>query len=180
MKRKLSICAALLCALFGCAVQQPDDPPQASPPPEDTPPSVSQPLEEAPPEVPSPKPLTLPVRESPVAVGYGDYYVIRSDGALVMWGRPEFGGDGEDVPFSQAKELLPNAAAAYTSGRGASLAVDRGGGLWACEQSGAWTCEQLLDEAVGADWGETAMLALRPDDSLWLLYRGEDSGVLLG
>lgn len=48
-----------------------------------------------------------------------------------MWDKTEFGGFEEAIPFSDAAELMPNAAAVYTSGRGATLAVDKDGGLWA-------------------------------------------------
>ena len=51
--------------------------------------------------------LQLPVREQPVAAGSGDFYAIRADGTLIAWGAPEFGGDGRDLPFEQARELLP-------------------------------------------------------------------------
>ena len=74
--------------------------------------------------------LKLPVREQPVAAGYGDFYAIRADGTLIAWGAPEFGGDGRDLPFEQARELLPNAEAVYTSGRGATFAIDKEGGLY--------------------------------------------------
>lgn len=74
--------------------------------------------------------LKLPVREQPVAAGYSDFYAIRADGTLITWGAPEFGGDGQDLPFEQARELLPNAVAVYTSGRGATFAIDKEGGLY--------------------------------------------------
>ncbi len=74
--------------------------------------------------------LKLPVREQPVAAGFGDFYAIRADGTLIAWGAPEFGGDGKDPSFEQARELMPNAAAVYTSGRGATFAVDKEGGLY--------------------------------------------------
>lgn len=74
--------------------------------------------------------LKLPVREQPVAAGFSDFYAIRADGTLITWGTPEFGGDGRDLPFEQARELLPNAAAVYTSGRGATFAIDKEGGLY--------------------------------------------------
>lgn len=74
--------------------------------------------------------LKLPVREQPVAAGYSDFYAIRADGMLIAWGAPEFGGDGKDPSFEQARELLPNAAAVYTSGRGATFAIDKEGGLY--------------------------------------------------
>lgn len=74
--------------------------------------------------------LKLPVREQPVAAGSGDFYAIRADGTLIAWGAPEFGGDGRDLPFEQARELLPNAVAVYTSGRGATFAIDKEGGLY--------------------------------------------------
>lgn len=74
--------------------------------------------------------LKLPVREQPVAAGYSDFYAIRADGTLIAWGAPEFGGDGKDPSFEQARELLPNAAAVYTSGRGATFAIDKEGGLY--------------------------------------------------
>lgn len=78
----------------------------------------------------APAPLKLPVREQPVAAGFSDFYAIRADGTLITWGVPEFGGDGKDLPFEQARELLPNAAAVYTSGRGSTFAVDKEGGLY--------------------------------------------------
>ena len=74
--------------------------------------------------------LKLRVREQPVAAGYSDFYAIRADGMLIAWGAPEFGGDGKDPSFEQARELLPNAAAVYTSGRGTTFAVDKEGGLY--------------------------------------------------
>ena len=72
----------------------------------------------------------LPVREAPLAAGYEDYYAIRDDGALIMWGRPEHGPFDESIPFDQPVELLDDAVGAYTSGRGETLAVDRDGTLW--------------------------------------------------
>ncbi len=78
----------------------------------------------------APAPLKLRVREQPVAAGFGDFYAIRADGTLIAWGAPEFGGDGRDPSFEQARELMPNAAAVYTSGRGATFAVDKEGGLY--------------------------------------------------
>lgn len=78
----------------------------------------------------APAPLKLRVREQPVAAGCSDFYAIRADGMLIAWGAPEFGGDGKDPSFEQARELLPNAAAVYTSGRGATFAVDKEGGLY--------------------------------------------------
>ncbi|MDE7004245.1 MAG: S-layer homology domain-containing protein [Oscillospiraceae bacterium] len=78
----------------------------------------------------APAPLKLRVREQPVAAGCSDFYAIRADGMLIAWGTPEFGGDGKDPSFEQARELLPNAAAVYTSGRGATFAVDKEGGLY--------------------------------------------------
>ena len=69
--------------------------------------------------------LKLRVREQPVAAGYSDFYAIRADGMLIAWGAPEFGGDGKDPSFEQARELLPNAAAVYTSVRGTTFAVDK-------------------------------------------------------
>ena len=74
--------------------------------------------------------LKLPVREQPVAAGFSDFYAIRADGMLIAWGEPEFGGDGKNPSFEQARELMPNAAAVYTSGRGATFAVDKEGGLY--------------------------------------------------
>lgn len=74
--------------------------------------------------------LDLPVREQPVAAGFSDFYAIRADGTLIAWGAPEFGGDGKNPPLEQARELLTNAAAVYTSGRGATFAVDKEGGLY--------------------------------------------------
>lgn len=78
----------------------------------------------------APTPLKLRVREQPVAAGFGDFYAIRADGTLIAWGAPEFGGDGRDPSFERARELMPNAAAVYTSGRGATFAVDKEGGLY--------------------------------------------------
>lgn len=78
----------------------------------------------------APAPLKLRVREQPVAAGFGDFYAIRADGTLIAWGAPEFGGDGRDPSFERARELMPNAAAVYTSGRGATFAVDKEGGLY--------------------------------------------------
>lgn len=78
----------------------------------------------------APAPLKLRVREQPVAAGCSDFYAIRADGMLIAWGAPEFGGDGKDPSFEQARELLPNAAAVYTSGRGSTFAVDKEGGLY--------------------------------------------------
>ena len=78
----------------------------------------------------APAPLKLRVREQPVAAGFGDFYAIRADGTLIAWGAPEFGGDGRDPSFEQARELMPNAAAVYTSDRGATFAVDKEGGLY--------------------------------------------------
>ena len=91
-------------------------------------------------------PLEVPVAKSPLAVGWQDYYAIRSDGTLITWGSQEFGGFEEAVPFEQARELMTNAAAVYTSGRGATLAIDNDGGLWAFNTS------QFNDTVPGVDY----------------------------
>lgn len=88
----------------------------------------------------------MPIVKSPLAVGWQDCYAIRSDGTLITWGSQEFGGFEEDVPFEQARELMTNAAAVYTSGRGATLAIDNDGGLWAFNTS------QFNDTVPGVDY----------------------------
>lgn len=120
--------AILICSLAGCNTL----PHENTPPTDSQIPLTSQvPAESQIPAITTPEPLQLPVRENPLAVGFQDYYAVRADGMLMAWGSQEFGGFGEEVSFSAAVELLPNTAAVYTSGRGATLAIDRNGGLWA-------------------------------------------------
>ena len=71
-------------------------------------------------------PLTLPVRENPVAAG-GSYYVILADGTLVQ----------ADFAFNRTEVLMENAAAVYTHDEGPVVAVDRDGTLW-CLYMGSW------------------------------------------
>lgn len=120
-------------------------------------------------------PLELPVVKSPLAVGWQDCYAIRSDGTLITWGSQEFGGFSEDVPFEQARELMKNAAAVYTSGRGATLAIDKDGGLWAFNTS------QFNDTVPGVDyqWERDEMKPVKIMDGVAMAAMDQFHSVIL-
>lgn len=121
-------------------------------------------------------PLALPVRESPLETGAWDYYAIREDGSLIMWGRPESGGIERDIPFDQALVLLDNAAAVYNA-RGDILALDRDGTLWSSnlyrftgsEQN--WdhlTLYKVMDDVSMADINQFHSVILKRDGTVWV------------
>ncbi len=120
-------------------------------------------------------PLEVPVAKSPLAVGWQDYYAIRSDGTLITWGSQEFGGFEETVPFEQARELMTNAAAVYTSGRGATLAIDNDGGLWAFNTS------QFNDTVPGVDyqWERDEMKPVKIMDNVAMAAMDQFHSVIL-
>lgn len=123
----------------------------------------------------APAELEVPIVKSPLAVGFQDYYAIRSDGALITWGSQEFGGFGEDVPFEQARELMTNAAAVYTSGRGATLVIDNDGGLWAFNTS------QFNDTVPGVDyqWERDGMKPVKIMDNVAMAAMDQFHSVIL-
>lgn len=131
----------------------------------------------------APAPLEVPIVKSPLAVGWQDCYAIRFDGTLITWGSQEFGGFEEDVPFEQARELMTNAAAVYTSGRGATLAIDNDGGLWAFNTSQfndtvpgvdyQWERDEMkpvkiMDNAAMAAMDQFHSVILKQDGTLWV------------
>lgn len=105
---------------------------------------------------------TIPIVKSPLAVGWQDYYAIRQDGTLIAWGQPEFGGFDEEVTFEKPRELLKNAAAVYTSGRGATVAIDNDGVLW------AFNTAQFNDTVPGVDydWERDGMKPIKIMDNV--------------
>lgn len=104
----------------------------------------------------------LPIVKSPLAVGWQDYYAIRQDGTLIAWGQSEFGGFDEEVTFENPRELMKNAAAVYTSGRGATVAIDNDGVLW------AFNTAQFNDTVPGVDydWERDGMKPIRVMDNV--------------
>lgn len=121
------------------------------------------------------EPLAVPTRKAPLAVGYQDYYAIRADGVLVSWGIQEFGGFGEEVPFEKARELMPDAVAVYTSGRGAVLAVDSAGSLWAINSA------QFNDTVPGvrADMEKDPMEPVKVMDGVAMAAAGQNHSLIL-
>lgn len=117
----------------------------------------------------------LPIVKSPLAVGWQDCYAIRSDGTLIAWGSQEFGGFEEYVPFEKARELLKNAAAVYTSGRGATVAVDTDGVLW------AFNTAQFNDTVSGVDfdWERDGMKPVRIMDNVAMAAMDQFRTVIL-
>ena len=128
----------------------------------------------------------LSVREAPLAAGFQDFYAIREDGSLVMWGLPEFGGTGENIPFAQAVKLLDNAAGVYTSGRGETLAVDWDGVLWSVnsarfqglidgfepDKARPMAPKKVMDGVSMAAMDQFHTVILKRDGSVWVLGFG--------
>lgn len=117
----------------------------------------------------------LPIVKSPLAVGWQDYYAIRQDGTLIAWGSQEFGGFEEYVPFEKARELMKNAAAVYTSGRGATVAIDDDGVLW------AFNTAQFNDTVPGVDydWERDGMKPVRIMDNVVMAAMDQFRTVIL-
>ena len=117
----------------------------------------------------------LPIVKSPLAVGWQDYYAIRQDGTLVAWGQPEFGGFDEEVTFEKPRELLKNAAAVYTGGRGATVAIDNDGVLWAINTA------QFNDTVPGVDydWERDGMKPVRIMDNVAMAAMDQFRTVIL-
>lgn len=117
----------------------------------------------------------LSIVKSPLAVGWQDYYAIRQDGTLIAWGQPEFGGFNEEVTFEKPRELLKNAAAVYTSGRGATVAIDNGGVLW------AFNTAQFNDTVPGVDydWERDGMKPVRIMDNVAMAAMDQFRTVIL-
>ncbi len=123
----------------------------------------------------NPLPDGVPVVKSLLAVGWQDCYAIRPDGALITWGSQEFGGFLEDVPFEKARELMKNAAAVYTSSRGATLVIDNDGGLW------AFNTTQFNDTVPGVDyqWERDGMKPVKVMDNVAMAAMDQFHSVIL-
>ncbi len=140
-----------------------------------------------------PAPPDLPVQESPLAAGLADFYAIRADGALTMWGLPEYGDYGEEIPFDKAETLLSNAAGVYTSGRGDVLAVDRDGTLWSnsarflevipdfkLDQNKPVVLHEVMGDVSMAAAGQFHSVILKRDGSVWVQGFGKFGAPWLG
>lgn len=101
-------------------------------------------------------PLKLPVRKAPLAAGLQDYYAIRVDGSLILWGSLEY-GEIEEIPFAQAVKLLDHAIGVYTSGESETLAVDSDGTLWSINSNRF----QYLIPDFEQDWDNAPLKPLK-------------------
>lgn len=138
-------------------------------------------------------PSDLPVLESPLAAGLADYYAIRADGTLIMWGLPEYGDYGEGIPFDKAITLLSSAAGVYTSGRGDVLAVDREGTLWSnsarflevipgfeLDQDRPMILHKVMGDVSMAAAGQFHSVVLKRDGTVWVQGFGKFGAPWLG
>lgn len=101
-------------------------------------------------------PLKLPVQKAPLAAGLQDFYAIREDGSLILWGSLEH-GEIEEIPFAQAVKLLDHAVGVYTSGGSETLTVDSDGTLWSINSSRF----QCLIPDFEQDWNNTPLEPLK-------------------
>lgn len=119
----------------------------------------------------------LAIREHLVAGGASDYYAVREDGTLVMWGEPD---SGQITVSTEPIELMQNVAAVYAGPRSAVLAVDRDGGLWSVNHAfrggDAFDPEEPMkpyqvegvDQVAMASVGQFHSLVLMQDGALWV------------
>lgn len=122
---------------------------------------------------PMSNPLDLGTYQNYLAAGYQDYYAIRADGALIMWGSPEYvlGGSAmSDVPMDSPLELMGNVAYVSTA-RGRVMAVDKGGTLWGlgtmADPAAPNQPRRLMEDVAMASCGSYDTLVLKRDGTLW-------------
>ena len=127
--------------------------------------------------------LWLPVRKSPVAVGTHDFYAIRADGTLIMWGYHDDGPIIEEISFQDAIEIKNHSAAVYASPRNVTLIVDEDGSLWSINtarfdglvdnidvdmENEPMKPVKVMDNVSMAAVGQFHSLILKRDGSLWV------------
>lgn len=127
--------------------------------------------------------LWLPVRKSPVAVGAHDFYAIRTDGTLIMWGYHDDGPIIEEISFQDAIEIKDHSVAVYASSRNVTLVVDEDGSLWSINtarfdglvdnidvdmENEPMKPAKVMDNVSMAAVGQFHSLILKRDGSLWV------------
>ncbi len=125
---------------------------------------------EIPDEPEEPEDFLLPIYSNTMTGGYTDLYAITEGGTLLMWGRPEFsyglsGGELGREPVV----LMENAAAVYTSFRGAILAADRDGTLWQFDvlEDDPYEPVWIMDDVAMVSTGFLRTLIVTRDGTLY-------------
>ncbi len=127
--------------------------------------------------------LWLPIRENLIAVGAEDFYAIRKDSTLIMWGSQDLGPISEPIPFENAIELKDHAVAVYASPRSAVFVIDEDGSLWTINttrfegmvadaefdiESDPMKPVKVMDNVSMAAVGQFHSLILKQDGTLWV------------
>lgn len=129
------------------------------------------------PEVPEElvKEFLLPIYPHTMAAGSTDLYAVTREGALLMWGAPEFthglcGGvpGGEPVVLRQE-----NVVSVYCGIRGTVMFIDREGTLWQLDgkenpHEPVW----VMDDVASVSIDFVQKIALKRDGTIWNLGTG--------
>lgn len=127
----------------------------------------------------TPEPNLLPIVSVPVAAGSKDYYVIRNDGTLIMWGTPDY-GYLSNIPAHDPVILLENAASVSAGPSGVVMAIDKNGTLWglnmpeyyiainpAADINSPEKPVRLMEGVSMVSCGQFHSLILKQDGTLW-------------
>lgn len=119
----------------------------------------------------------LSIRTNRLAAATNDFYVIREDGTLIMWGRPEGVYEGSslsNVSIDSPVELMDNGVFVAANFYGGVYAIDKNGTLWGlgllADPDAPNEPLRIMDDVAMVSAGQYQDLILKRDGTLW--YRG--------
>ncbi len=121
------------------------------------------------------------VIQNRIDAGFGDFYVIREDGTLVMWGEPDGAIEGSFLDDGYTVDdplvLMENVVYVDANGEGSVFAIDENGTLWGmggeADHDAPNIPLRIAENVAKVECGQYGDMFLMRDGTLW-----EGSGML--